>query len=369
MQFTYSEENSFQVIAIDGDIRVAGIISLKNEFQKLAAETCGIAVDLAGVRAVDSSGLSLFVNMYKRLQAQNRAFCLFNVPEKIRDLLAKVNFGKIITMYQTKDDFLAATMDIVKEDLFPPPTYDFEGLPYRTVQLKCPLCNAEDFPAFVVNKASQEIVFEKNFIAPGWQGRNGASPVDVIAMQIAICPDCYFAARHLVYFSDMDGGFTSILTEKERHTFIKDAAVRRKLIVNTPLNAKDKMAPPFTGPAAYFAYVLAEECAHSLYRLDNALAIYDLGYYNSILTRYGDDRTYVQFVRKTYMWFNEVHKHRAKFSSRIIMEAFYFLVVISKLLKKPKEAERYFAEMQSLKSSQPEFKTFLDAARAAMKEE
>lgn len=362
MVFHYTEESGFLILSIEGEVRVNTIFDLKKELQSLVNEKGNLAVDLEKVTQIDSSGISLFINMHKKLTQQERTFCLFNTSGDTAKIFSEVNLEKVIKIYADKPAFLADNIATVVDELYPPPDYSYNEKLYVIKTLKCVLCGFDEIKGFILNKKTQDIVFDGESFVPIFAGKEGNNTLDIYALQVTVCPRCYFASRHINYFTDLKGEFESVLQEKEIHTLVREDGGRERLLAGTGMSSMDKFYPPYSPREAYWVYTLAEECAHTLYRIDNRLATFDLAYYNVILTRYCGEKEYPEFLRKAYMWYGEIYKNKASFAPATVLEACYYLTVISDRLKRQRDSELFFTELKNLNSPCPEYKTYLRAA-------
>ncbi|OGS36907.1 MAG: hypothetical protein A2293_13465 [Elusimicrobia bacterium RIFOXYB2_FULL_49_7] len=362
MQFTFLEENDFIILGIKGEVRVSTILPLKKEFQTLMLEEKHLALDLEELKAIDSSGISLFVNIFKKLETQKRTFCIYNIPPPIQKIFKEINLSQFIRLYGTREDFIQENVKVIEDDPFPPADYNFNGKLFKPMTLKCELCSSENIKGFMLNKATQELYFPEDDIIPAWQGKKGNNDLDIFAMQITICPLCYFATRHLNYFTDLKGEFVSVLDEKERYALTREASTRKRMLSGANMDSMDKFFPPFSSSEAYWVYLLAEESAHSLFRLENRLATFDMAQYNMQISRFCGEREHLDYIRKAYMWYAEIHKNQSRFAPLTVIETYYYLCLASQKLKRVKDGERFLTEFRDLNTPFPEYRLYLTAA-------
>ncbi|MFH0920792.1 MAG: STAS domain-containing protein [Fibrobacterota bacterium] len=362
LRFTYTEEGDFLIMGIQGEVRVSNILHLKKELEPLMREGGHIAIDMEHVKMIDSSGISLLINLYKKLVPQERRLCLFGMNPAVDRVFRETNLEQFLKTYPTHEEFIADNTEEVLDELYPPADYDFGDRMYLLKNLKCVLCDSENIKGFVLNRRTQEICFDAGNLTPSFRGREGNNTLDLYAMQVTICGNCFFASRHINYFTDLKGEFQSLLLEKEIHTLVKEDSARARMLKGSGMNSADMFYPPYSSKECYWVYAMAEECAHILYRLDNRLATYDLAYYNTLLTRYCGDKELPGFLRKAYMWYGEIFKNPDHFASVTVMEACYYLAVISVKLKREKESEFYYANLQKMVLPNPEYKVYLRAA-------
>ncbi len=362
MTFQYSEECGYTILSINGEVKVSTIMEVRKELQSLSGEAQNLAIDMSKVGFIDSSGVSLFINMHKKLATQDRKFSIFNVKPEVLRILKELNFDRIIKIYPDHDSFVEDNVVIAVDELYPPPGYDFKGQPYSLKSLVCPLCGHKNIKGFVINRRTQEVKLEPGSLLPVWEGREGFPAIDPYATQLTICPGCFFASRHISYFHEEKNEFQSALLEKEIHALVKDDSVRARLLKGSGMTSLDKFFPPFMPKEAFWVYKLAEECAHTLYRLENRLATYDLAHYNLCLTEYCGEKELPEYWRRAFMWYNEIWKKKDSFAPATVVESLYSLLVLSEKLKRPREGDAFFADLKALNAIVPEYQLYLRAA-------
>lgn len=102
--FSFSTNGNLTVVAPEGEIRVNGVVRLRNAFAELETKSLYIAIDLGRVTFIDSSGIGLLINFSKRLKARGGSLYLFNFDADIGDLLEISSIGEIIPMCTTLAD-------------------------------------------------------------------------------------------------------------------------------------------------------------------------------------------------------------------------------------------------------------------------
>ncbi len=71
MTFTKSVENGLTVLRIEGSLDAMSTPELRPTIEELIADRVPkVAVDLSGLRLIDSSGVGAIVSLYKRMRAQ-----------------------------------------------------------------------------------------------------------------------------------------------------------------------------------------------------------------------------------------------------------------------------------------------------------
>jgi hypothetical protein len=113
---------------------------------------------------------------------------------------------------------------------------------------------------------------------------------------------------------------------------------------------------------AFWVYTVAEECAHTLYRIENRLSTYDLAYYNLALTLYCEEKQLPEYWRRSFMWYNEIWRKKNDFAPATVVESLYSLFMLSERLKRKREGDAFFSDLKTINSPVPEYPLYLRAA-------
>ncbi len=101
--------DGIMVIKPDGDIRVKNIVQLRKVFEQLERrKVTNIAIDLAKVNFIDSSGIGILLN-YKKIQRDNSGYlCLFSYSDDVKELLDLIDLGDFIPLFKNYDEMKQA---------------------------------------------------------------------------------------------------------------------------------------------------------------------------------------------------------------------------------------------------------------------
>lgn len=96
------------VLSLIGDVDVFSVTVLREQLLALsAAGHHRVALDLAGLRFMDSSGLGVLVGAVKRAQAGGGGLGLIAVPEHILRVLRITGLVKVMATFAARDEALA----------------------------------------------------------------------------------------------------------------------------------------------------------------------------------------------------------------------------------------------------------------------
>ena len=107
MKLATREVSGVTIVDLSGKITLGeGGVTLREEVRKLLAEgKKKIALNLAEVNYIDSSGLGELVSAYTAVKNAGGELKLINLTSKVRDLLV---ITKLVTVFDVKDDEASA---------------------------------------------------------------------------------------------------------------------------------------------------------------------------------------------------------------------------------------------------------------------
>jgi anti-sigma B factor antagonist len=107
MKLATREVSGVTIVDLSGKITLGeGGVTLREEVRKLLAEgKKKIALNLAEVNYIDSSGLGELVSAYTAVKNAGGELKLVNLTSKVRDLLV---ITKLVTVFDVKDDEASA---------------------------------------------------------------------------------------------------------------------------------------------------------------------------------------------------------------------------------------------------------------------
>ncbi len=102
MKIGVSSSDDITLVKPEGDIRVKTIIPLRKVFERFQDQGIKrIAIDLAKVNFIDSSGIGILLNFAKIQKECKGCLCLFNYSNDIKELLDIIDLGDFIPAYKT----------------------------------------------------------------------------------------------------------------------------------------------------------------------------------------------------------------------------------------------------------------------------
>ena len=93
-------ENDYLLIKLEGDVNIHYRVEMENFFnQKLRANYKDVIIDMEAVEYIDSIGLAVLINVYKKVLSQRKNFYFIGVSSKVRKVFEMSGLDKILEMY------------------------------------------------------------------------------------------------------------------------------------------------------------------------------------------------------------------------------------------------------------------------------
>ena len=100
------KQHEWYIIVLTGKFVVKTIAMVRKVFESIQSrKSTGIALDLTHVSQIDSSALTVILNLQKRLQQKNGRAALIGPNEVIKETLFMVGFNLAVPIYNTRADF------------------------------------------------------------------------------------------------------------------------------------------------------------------------------------------------------------------------------------------------------------------------
>jgi anti-anti-sigma factor len=106
LSVTVKELNGWHLIVLNGKFVVKTLSLVRKVFDSLQSrKILSVALDLTCVTQIDSSALTVMLNLQKRLQQNNSRMALIGPNEIIKETLFMVGFNLAIPIYNTLAEF------------------------------------------------------------------------------------------------------------------------------------------------------------------------------------------------------------------------------------------------------------------------
>jgi anti-sigma B factor antagonist len=104
-----SEEQGVSILQVEGEIDLHASPALRAELHNFVeAKQPALAVDLAGVKYIDSSGLATLVEYVRDSKPFGGKIALFGLQPKVKMVFELVRLNELFTIADSKESALAA---------------------------------------------------------------------------------------------------------------------------------------------------------------------------------------------------------------------------------------------------------------------
>lgn len=109
METSKTEEQGTQILHVEGEIDLHASPALRKELHDfIEAKAPTLAVDLAGVKYIDSSGLATLVEYVRDCKAYGGRIALFGLQPKVKMVFELVRLNELFSITDSKESALAA---------------------------------------------------------------------------------------------------------------------------------------------------------------------------------------------------------------------------------------------------------------------
>ena len=109
MHVTVEYEGKVAVVAVEGDVDASSAPELKAELETLlAGGQQDFAIDLAGVRFMDSAGIATLVQLFKRVRTSEGDVRLAALQPPVAKIFRLVRLDRIMKVYPARGDAVAS---------------------------------------------------------------------------------------------------------------------------------------------------------------------------------------------------------------------------------------------------------------------
>ena len=99
------ERLGYTLFMIKGSFTVKNLFHVRSKLQELVEQSVNnIVFDFASCAEIDSSGLGILSNLYKRLGSQGGELGVLNVSPEIQKILTETGLNNLFTAFSTLDD-------------------------------------------------------------------------------------------------------------------------------------------------------------------------------------------------------------------------------------------------------------------------
>ena len=107
MTVSIRESDAAQVVDVEGDVDLGTSPNLRSTLFDLLGKKPKLAVNLRGVRYIDSSGIATLIEVLKSTQRLPMEFVLFGLSPAVQDAFRLTHVNRIFRIVETEEQALA----------------------------------------------------------------------------------------------------------------------------------------------------------------------------------------------------------------------------------------------------------------------
>ena len=100
MKIELRSQDGFQIIALQGEVDMHSATGLRERLLSALQDPAGLIVDMSEVSFIDSSGIAILVEAYKRAKQHSQAFALAGVRAAPMQVLQLTRLDKVFPLFQ-----------------------------------------------------------------------------------------------------------------------------------------------------------------------------------------------------------------------------------------------------------------------------
>jgi len=108
MRISIRDAGDAKVVEVDGDVDLGSSPDLRRTLFDALLHASKLAVNLAAIRYIDSSGIATLIEVLKDSQRRNKKFVLFGLSPAVQQVFHLTHVVRIFQIFQTEDEALGS---------------------------------------------------------------------------------------------------------------------------------------------------------------------------------------------------------------------------------------------------------------------
>jgi anti-sigma B factor antagonist len=108
MKISVRDAGETKVVEVEGEVNVATSPDLRSTLFEILTEAPKLALNLAAIRYIDSSGIATLIEVLKDSQLRNKEFVLFGLSPAVQQVFRLTHVIRIFQVFQTEEEALGS---------------------------------------------------------------------------------------------------------------------------------------------------------------------------------------------------------------------------------------------------------------------
>ena len=108
MKISVRDVGNAKVVEVDGDVDLGTSPALRRTLFDALPRVARLALNLAAIRYIDSSGIATLIEVLKDSQRQNKEFVLFGLSPAVQEVFRLTHVIRIFRVFATEQEALEA---------------------------------------------------------------------------------------------------------------------------------------------------------------------------------------------------------------------------------------------------------------------
>ena len=108
MKISIREAGEAKVVEVEGDVDLGTSPDLRRTLFETLLDAPKLALNLAAIRYIDSSGIATLIEVLKHSQTSHQEFVLFALSPAVQQVFRLTHVGRIFQIFQTEEEALGS---------------------------------------------------------------------------------------------------------------------------------------------------------------------------------------------------------------------------------------------------------------------
>lgn len=347
------------ILSLEGTVTVTELPEVTPELSRHIKEhpRRHLVLDLSRAEHIDSSTISLFVNIRKRMEEAGHKLLFLSPSESMRRIIAETHLDKVVPI---ADDIPALEELLIqdKRERYAPYCKEENGL--QRLDLNCAVCGSPNVIGYLVDPHDFEWTWNEGSPFPAAKLPGSEEERDVFSIMPIVCTDCYMSSTDIKLFEVTEGTRTvyrSVLDPNSKLLLSKGIKKRKKAVEVDAQMSGSSFLPPRDASASYQLFTLAHRCARTIAVNRDALGFFVVGFLNYQAIKYAEVEQVAPLVDNCRTWLMQAIKEPSPLSHLEKAQSYLILMVSAINLQKFREATQMQADFTRMIESLPQIES------------